>query len=193
MDKQHALAHLIITDVVLLWIHAGDYKTCKSEKGWDLSEHRTDFSPLPCSASRSGSFVAVRKTNCCGLAFFTGAAFSDLSTLRPGFKKVRLQSMWTIGQNDAHRVRLHPEVFPCGRPLCVSPTLVETVQQCKLPQSRFSGSSSVSRSLKLRLLNTDMKVFCILQPSVCLLMCTSSQRGAAALPEGSHLTQGTRV
>ena len=41
-------------------------------------------------------------------------AFSDSSTLGPGFKK---GSMWTIGQNDAQHVHLHKRAFPCGRPL----------------------------------------------------------------------------
>lgn len=77
VDKQHALVHLIVTDVVLLWIHAGDYKTCKSERGWDLSEHRTDFSSSSldrlssrCLARCSGSIAAVKKTDCRCLAFF---------------------------------------------------------------------------------------------------------------------------
>lgn len=108
VDKQHALVHLIVTDVVLLWIHAGDYKTCKSERGWDLSEHRTDFSSSSldrlssrCLARRSGSIAALRKTDCCGLAFF-GA----LSTEHQLSAVISQSAFWSSFVNYRTRLRV---------------------------------------------------------------------------------------
>lgn len=116
VDKQHALVHLIVTDVVLLWIHAGDYKTCKSERGWDLSEHRTDFSSSSldrlssrCLARRSGSIAALRKTDCCGLAFFGGWAPSTSCQLwyhkvlfGPHFLNYRTRLRVTCSSENIH-------------------------------------------------------------------------------------------
>lgn len=53
-------------------------------------------------------------------------------------------------------------------------------------------SAAVSCSLKLGFFNTDMKVFSILSQSLCL-WCSYQRSRSSALPEGFHLTQGTKV
>ena len=74
------------------------------------------------------------------------AAFSDFSTLRPVFKKVRVQfsgSVWTVGQNDAIHVCFRKRALSSGRARVTDPHWAERKNSSSLLCSASSPPPSL--------------------------------------------------